>query len=75
MGKLLVSKLVKTTKVLCSGPSYEGDVDQFWFSQAKSEVRTATARVLGKTDAAVRQKLRGLDTTDRVFDYLSASST
>ena len=67
MGGFLVRKLVKPTKVFYSWFSFEGNVDQFRLLEAESDVGTATARVLGKTDAAVGQKLCGLDPTDRVF--------
>ena len=67
MRGFLASKLVKPTKVFCSWPSYEGDIDQFRFPQAKSDVRTVAAVVLREADATMQQKLCGFDSADRAL--------
>jgi hypothetical protein len=67
MGSFLVAKLVKPTKVFSRSPYY-AFLRQFLPSQAKADVRTAGAGVLGRADAAVGHELTGLDSPDRVFD-------
>jgi hypothetical protein len=53
IGGLLVSKLVKPTKVISRTPD-EGSVDKILSAQAKADIGTAAARVLRESDAAVR---------------------
>ena len=43
IGGFLVSKLVKPTKVFCSGAPHEIDLDQLLFPEAKSEIRAGAA--------------------------------
>ncbi len=64
MGGFLVIKFVKPTKIVCSRTPHESGVGQNLLSQTKPNIRTAAARVLGKTDAAVRQKVCRLDPAD-----------
>src|SRR2546425_8038660 len=71
MGGFSVRKLVKPTKVFGSWPPYQSDLDQLLPSQTKAYVRATAARVLGETDAAVGQKLGGLDPPDGVFNQLA----
>src|SRR5437016_10929894 len=63
-------KLVKPIKLFCSWPPDESGLDQLLASETKPNIRTAAARVLGETDAAVGQELRRLDLPDRRFDEL-----
>jgi len=71
MGGLLVSKLVKPTKVFCSRTAHQSGIDQVLFSQTQSKVRASDARVLRKSDAAVGQELGGLNPSHGVFDQLT----
>jgi hypothetical protein len=57
MGGILVCKLVKPTKVICSWAPHERVFGQIWSSQTEPNVGTAGAGILGKPDAAVRQEL------------------
>src|SRR5438132_11796601 len=70
MGGSLVMKLVKPIKLFCSWPPDEGGLDQLLASETKPNIRTAAARVLRETDAAVGQELRRLDLPDDRFDQL-----
>jgi hypothetical protein len=68
MGGFLVSKFVKPTKVLGSWPSDQSGLYELLFAQAQPHIGACTAGVLGKTNAAVRKKICGLDPTDRPFN-------
>ena len=70
MGAILVRKLVKPTKVVCSWAPYQRGFGQVRPSQTESDVGTAGAGVLGKADATVRQKLGCFDSLDRILDQL-----
>src|SRR6266436_6047091 len=61
IGGILVCKLVKPTKVVCSWTSYERSFGQVRSSQTEPDVGTAGAGVLGKADAAVGQELGRFD--------------
>src|SRR5437899_2105716 len=61
IGGSLVMKLVKPIKLFCSWAPDEGSLDQLLASETKPNIRTAAARVLGETDAAVGQELGRLD--------------
>jgi hypothetical protein len=61
MGGFSVIKLVKPIKTLCSWTSHESGVDHFPLSKSKAHIRRAAAGILGKTDAAVWQKVGRLD--------------
>src|SRR5438128_3624982 len=63
-------KLVKPIKTFCSWPPDESGLDQFLPSETKPNIRTAAARVLRETDAAVGQELSRLDLPDGLFDEL-----
>jgi hypothetical protein len=67
IGGFLVTKLVKPTKVFSRALDY-AFLRHVRPSQAKTDVRTAGARVLGKADAAMGHELTGLDSPDRVCD-------
>ena len=56
MGAVSVRKLIKETK-RCSWLPDESGFSQFLSSKAKPDIRASGARVLGKADAAVRQKV------------------
>jgi hypothetical protein len=71
MGGFLVRKLVKPAKVFCSWPPDQGGLDQILPSQTEAQVWATATGVLGKSDAAVRQKLGRLDPPDRVFDQMA----
>jgi len=71
MGGSLVSKLVKPTKIFCSWTPNESGVDQFLLSKTKAHIGAAAAGILGKTDATVWQKVRGLDSSDRGLDQVA----
>jgi hypothetical protein len=71
MGGVLVIKLVKPIKILCSWTPYQAGVGQLLLTQAKSNIRTAAAVVLGKADAIVRQEVCRLDSLDRVLDHIA----
>src|SRR5438094_723073 len=64
MGGFLTRKLVKPIKTLCSRAAYQSRLDQIRSSQAEPDVRARAAGILGKTDAAVRQKLGSFDALD-----------
>src|SRR5439155_7179513 len=66
MGGFLTCKLVKPIKTLCSRAAYQSRLDQIRSSQAEPDVRARAAGILGKTDAAVRQKLGCFDTRNSV---------
>src|SRR5439155_2123197 len=70
MGGSLVMKLVKPIKLFCSWPPDQGGLDQLLASETKPDIRTAAARVLWETDAAVGQELRSLDLPDGRFHQL-----
>jgi hypothetical protein len=70
-GPLLVSKLVKPTKIFCSWPPYQGGFGQILTSETKTDIRTAAAGVLRETNPTVRQELSRLDSPDRIFDQLA----
>src|SRR5262249_14700096 len=68
IGGFLVIKLVKPTKLFCSGTAYQSGVNQIRVPKAQSDVGTTAARVLGKTNAAMGQKLCRLDALNSVAD-------
>jgi hypothetical protein len=61
IGGLLVIKLANPTKVFCSWAPHQVGSRQFLLSMTKPYVRAGAARILEKTDAAVRQKIGRLD--------------
>ena len=63
-------KLIKPIKAFCSWPADQRGIHQFLASETKPDIGTATARVLRKTDAAVRQELGRLDLLDGRFHEL-----
>src|SRR6185437_8678141 len=65
IGGSLVRKLVKHTKVLRSWSTDQGSIHQRLFAQAKPNVRTGTAGILGKANSTVRQKLGRFDLLNR----------
>src|SRR6266566_1065803 len=71
IGGFLVMKLVKPIKAFRSWPPDESGLDQLLPSETKPNIRTAAARVLGETDAAVGQELARLDLSDGRFHQLS----
>jgi len=71
MAGVLVSKLVKPTKVFCSRTSYQIDLNQLLFPQAKPDIGAGAARVLGKANPAVGQELCRLDPTYGVCHQLA----
>jgi hypothetical protein len=71
IGGFLVIKLVKPTKALCSWTPHQTGVNQFLLPQTESDIRTGSARILRETDSAMRQKFRGLDSADCVFDKMA----
>jgi hypothetical protein len=75
MGGFLVSKLVKPTKVFGSWASHETGFDDLLFSEAKPNVRAVTAGVLREANPAVRQKVGGLDSPNRVFCQMAELAT
>ena len=46
-------------------------MNQFLSSKTKPDVRTACARVLGETDAAMREEISGFNLLDCVFDQMT----
>src|SRR5205807_1421162 len=74
MGGYLEIKLVKPTKVLSRTPDKAG-VDQFLSAQAQADIRASDAGVLGEANAAVRQELGCLYTTNRVLHQLTKLMT
>jgi hypothetical protein len=75
MGGFLVSKLVKPTKIFCSGTSDETGVDRLLVSKAKPDIRAVAARILRESDPAVRQEVGGLDPPNRIFRQLAELAT
>src|SRR5258707_1854596 len=71
MGGILVRKLVKPTKVVCSWTPHECRFGQIRPPQAQPYIRTAGAGVLGETDTTVRQELGGFDPPDRVLNQVA----
>jgi hypothetical protein len=63
----LKRKFVKQTKIN-SWLAHKGGFDQVTLVEAEPEEGAGCARILGKADAAVRQKESGLDPLDRVLD-------
>src|SRR5581483_8585373 len=70
-GPSLVMKLVKPGKVFSSRASVEFRVGQVLISEAQPEKRAAQTAVLGKADAAARQKLPRFDSPNGVFDEIA----
>src|SRR5205807_6884091 len=70
IGGFLVMKLVKPIKLFRSWAPDESGFDQLRASETKPDIRTAAARVLRETDAAVGQELGRLDLLDGGFDQL-----
>ena len=68
MGGVLVRKLVKPTKVVCSWTPYERRFGQIRPPQTEADVGTASARILGEADAAVRQEFSRFDSSDGVLN-------
>jgi hypothetical protein len=68
IGGFLVIKLVKPTKLFSSGTAHQSGVNYFPPPEAQSDVGATAARVLGETNAAMGQKLRGLDAVYSVCD-------
>jgi hypothetical protein len=79
MGGFSVIKLVKPTKGLCSWTPHQRGVSHLLLSKTKPNAGTGSARILGESDAAVRQELRGLNSSDRIvhqpFGDLVVSTT
>ena len=71
MGGILVRKLVKPTKVVCSWAPYQRHFGQILPAQTESDIRTTGAWVLGKPNAAVRQKLGCFDPANGVLDQIA----
>jgi hypothetical protein len=71
IGVCLVIKLVKPTKVFGSWPPDQGGINQLLLSQAEPQVWTCAARILRKTDAAVRREVCRLDSPDRVLGQMT----
>src|SRR5437867_2281001 len=71
MGGFLTRKLVKPIKTLCSRAAYQSRRNQICSSQTEPDVRATAARILGKTDTAVRQKLGLFDALDRIAHELA----
>jgi hypothetical protein len=71
MGGCSVIKLVKPTNIASSWTPNQVGVDHLLLSQTESEIGTTSAGLLGKVDAAVRQKLSGLNSADRVLGQTS----
>src|SRR5580704_18480595 len=69
MGGCLEIKLVKPIKIPSRAANKRG-FDQIRLPQAEPNVWAAGAGVLGKADAAVRQKLGSFDSSDGVIDQL-----
>ena len=69
-GAVSVRKLIKETKVN-SWLADESRVNQFLSSKTKPDVGTACARVLGETDAAMREEISGFNLLDCVFDQMT----
>src|SRR6266436_5928740 len=70
-GGILVRKLVKPTKVVCSWTPHQRRVRQVLPSQTESEVGTAGAGVLGEADTTVRQELSRFDSSDRILNQVA----
>jgi hypothetical protein len=64
MGAILVRKLVKQTKVLCSWAPHQRPFGQVPPSQTQTNVGTAGAGVLGEANATVGQKFGRFDSPD-----------
>jgi hypothetical protein len=71
MGGILVRKLVKPTKVLCSWAPNERCFGQILPPQTEPYIRTAGAGVLGKADATVGQELGHFNSSDRVLNQVA----
>jgi hypothetical protein len=71
IGGSLVSKLVNPTQVVCSWAPDQRALRYFLPTQTKSDLWTAAAGILGKTDAAVRQELSGFDAGEWCLDDLA----
>jgi hypothetical protein len=67
IGGYLVNKFVKQTKIN-SRFSYKRSCNQIRLREAKPEEGASRARILRKTNAAVRQEEPGFDPPDRVID-------
>jgi hypothetical protein len=67
IGRHSVTKLVKPIKTLGSWTPHDSGVNHFLFSKTKAHIRTAAAGILGKANAAVRQKVCRLDSPDRAL--------
>src|SRR5436305_1531803 len=62
-------KFVKPIKLFCSWAPDEGGLGQLLASETKPDIRTAAARVLRKTDAAVGQELGRLEQLDGLLEH------
>src|SRR5208283_5059447 len=67
IGGHLVNKFVKQTKI-DSWLAHKGGLDHVALIEAEPDEGAGCARILGKTDPAVRQEQPGLDPSYRVFD-------
>jgi hypothetical protein len=67
MGGLLVAKLVKPIKALCSWTPHQAAVGHFLLSQTKTHIRATAAGILRKANATVRQEVSRLDSSDCAF--------
>jgi hypothetical protein len=68
IGGFLVRKLVNPTKVFCSGAPHEARRGKVLPPQTEFNVRAGTAGILREPNAAVRQELSGLNSTDGFLD-------
>ena len=71
MGGILVRKLVKPTKVVCSWAPNERRFGQIVPAQAEPDIGTAGAGVLGKADATVGQELGRFDSANGILDQVA----
>jgi hypothetical protein len=71
MGGVLVRKLVKPTKVVCSRAPNERRFGQIVPAQAEPDIGTAGAGVLGEADATVGQELGCFDPPNRILDQVA----
>jgi hypothetical protein len=67
IGGYSVINLVKPIKTVGSWTPHDGSVNHLLLAKTEAHVRARAARVLGKSDATVRGKVRRFDSADRAL--------
>jgi hypothetical protein len=74
-GGFLVRKLVKPTKVFCSGASNKTCFSRLWFPKAKRDIRAVAAGIFAGSEPRYEQEVGRLDSPNRVLCQLPEFAT